>query len=208
MDKRELELLLCVFFGWAGGHKFYKKKIFSGILYLLTFGLFGIGWIIDIILLISRLIKKDTSKDFYEVAAKNRIERENLRKAEIERKKLEEPEEYKRKADLCSTIYAEYESLLSTLRDTDDILEKGEILKECYRKLDVINTTHYNNDCFRDVDDDIEKIEKKAQSILSSYITQQRKDGAENDEIDILQFEYEFDFISDWIYEKDEQLNR
>ena len=42
-------LLLCIFLGYFGAHKFYEGKVGMGILYLFTFGLFGIGWIIDII---------------------------------------------------------------------------------------------------------------------------------------------------------------
>lgn len=45
-------LLLCIFLGGIGAHKFYEGKIGMGILYLFTAGLFGIGWIIDIIVLI------------------------------------------------------------------------------------------------------------------------------------------------------------
>ena len=41
-------ILLAVFLGWAGGYRFYKGNIGVGILYLFTFGFFGIGWIIDI----------------------------------------------------------------------------------------------------------------------------------------------------------------
>lgn len=40
---------ICVLLGWLGVHKFREKKVGIGILYLLTFGLFGIGWIVDII---------------------------------------------------------------------------------------------------------------------------------------------------------------
>lgn len=43
---------LCLFLGFLGAHKFYEGKIGTGILYLLTVGLFGIGWIIDIIILL------------------------------------------------------------------------------------------------------------------------------------------------------------
>lgn len=42
-----IALLLCIF--TVCGHKFYEGKIGMGILYLFTIGLFGIGWIIDII---------------------------------------------------------------------------------------------------------------------------------------------------------------
>lgn len=44
---RWLALALCFFFGGLGIHRFYVGKIGSGILYLCTCGLFGIGWVID-----------------------------------------------------------------------------------------------------------------------------------------------------------------
>ena len=40
-------LLLCIFLGYFGAHKFYEGKILLGIVYLFTLGLFGIGLIID-----------------------------------------------------------------------------------------------------------------------------------------------------------------
>ena len=46
--------LLCFFLGYIGAHKFYEGKAGMGILYLLTFGLFGIGWLIDCIILLCK----------------------------------------------------------------------------------------------------------------------------------------------------------
>lgn len=46
-------LLLCFFFGVWGVHRFYVGKIGMGILYFFTAGLFGIGWIIDLILILT-----------------------------------------------------------------------------------------------------------------------------------------------------------
>lgn len=42
-------LLIAIFLGWCGGYRFYKRQIALGIVYLCTFGLFGIGWILDIV---------------------------------------------------------------------------------------------------------------------------------------------------------------
>lgn len=42
-------LLLCIFLGRFGVHKFYQGKTGMGLLYLLTHGLFGIGRIADIV---------------------------------------------------------------------------------------------------------------------------------------------------------------
>ena len=42
-------LLLCLFLGVVGGHKFYEGKIGMGILYIFTMGLAGIGVIVDFI---------------------------------------------------------------------------------------------------------------------------------------------------------------
>lgn len=45
-------LLLCIFLGILGVHRFYLGYTGMGLLYLFTLGLVGVGWIIDIILLI------------------------------------------------------------------------------------------------------------------------------------------------------------
>lgn len=47
-------LILCILFGYLGVHKFYEGSAGMGLLYLFTFGLFGIGWFVDIIIIATR----------------------------------------------------------------------------------------------------------------------------------------------------------
>jgi len=48
---KTITLILAIFVGYFGAHHFYAGKIGMGILYLFTYGLFGIGWIRDIIVI-------------------------------------------------------------------------------------------------------------------------------------------------------------
>lgn len=49
MQNKTTRILVTILGGWFGLHKFLDHQIGAGILYFLTGGLFGIGWIIDII---------------------------------------------------------------------------------------------------------------------------------------------------------------
>ena len=43
---------LCLFLGFFGAHKFYEGRTGMGLIYLFTMGLFGIGWMIDTIVIL------------------------------------------------------------------------------------------------------------------------------------------------------------
>lgn len=48
---RMATFLLAIFLGEFGIHRFYVGKVGTGIIWLLTLGLFGIGWLVDILLI-------------------------------------------------------------------------------------------------------------------------------------------------------------
>jgi len=50
---RFVALFLCIFLGVLGVHRFYVGKVGTGVLYFFTGGLFALGWIIDIIRIVS-----------------------------------------------------------------------------------------------------------------------------------------------------------
>lgn len=57
-DRRILPaFLLCFFLGVFGVHRFYAGKILTGLLELVTFGGFGIWWLVDMILIITGSFK-------------------------------------------------------------------------------------------------------------------------------------------------------
>lgn len=58
MKSKLATLLLAIFLGEFGIHRFYVGKIGTGILWLLTGGVFGVGWLVDII-----LVATDNFKD-------------------------------------------------------------------------------------------------------------------------------------------------
>ena len=43
--------VLCILLGVLGVHRFYVGKIGTGLLWLFTGGMFGIGWIVDLVLI-------------------------------------------------------------------------------------------------------------------------------------------------------------
>lgn len=59
MTKTQTKFIIVILLGWLGIHKFMEKNTKMGCVYLFTFGLFGIGWIIDVIKSLSDLLNEN-----------------------------------------------------------------------------------------------------------------------------------------------------
>lgn len=57
---RLVAFLLCWFLGYLGIHRFYVGKIGTGVLYIFTGGLFGIGIFVDWIVILVGSFKDET----------------------------------------------------------------------------------------------------------------------------------------------------
>ncbi len=83
-------ILLAIFLGWAGGYRFYKKQYGMGILYLCTFGLFYVGWVIDIVKSVKEYFRlKDERREIGErldAKAKEEQQQEETRSTHINTK--------------------------------------------------------------------------------------------------------------------------
>lgn len=62
MTKKQMNLIITIFLGMFGVHKFIEKNNKMGFIYLFTLGLFGIGWIIDVVKLVIEVINEEKNK--------------------------------------------------------------------------------------------------------------------------------------------------
>lgn len=55
------EFLITLFLGEFGVHRFMKKQYLIGVIYLCTLGVFGIGWLIDTVIALLKVVKGETT---------------------------------------------------------------------------------------------------------------------------------------------------
>lgn len=109
-----IALILCFVAGYYGVHYFYVGRVGKGILYLCTMGLFGIGWIIDIVKILSGnfvdnlglplqdgSIPYTTSEEIHRTVQKTR-----MRSARVHRELSEKGLPQKRNQIITACVYA------------------------------------------------------------------------------------------------------
>lgn len=65
------EFLITLFLGEFGVHRFMKKQYLIGVIYLCTLGVFGIGWLIDTVIALSKVVKGETTGNDEQKAKKS-----------------------------------------------------------------------------------------------------------------------------------------
>lgn len=68
------KFIACLLGGWFGLHKFMEKKTGLGVLYLLTGGLLGIGWLVDCIVYLVKWLSTDKPKEAVTVEPEPAVE--------------------------------------------------------------------------------------------------------------------------------------
>ena len=63
--KRSTALLLCIFLGGLGAHRFYVGKIWTGLLWLITLGFCGIGTLVDFCRIYDNKFTDDAGRPLY-----------------------------------------------------------------------------------------------------------------------------------------------
>lgn len=69
MKNKTTAYILWLFLGLFGGHQFYLGKIGKGVLYFFTFGLFFIGWFIDLFTLGGQVDQVNTKEELSQLRA-------------------------------------------------------------------------------------------------------------------------------------------
>lgn len=127
--------LACLFF-FCGLHRFYLGRPLSGLLYFFTFGLFGVGQVVDLILLPGMVTEANTKHAALRALAEKRA----LRAGQLRQLPAPSgatPEQFRVKLVQAAAKYG------GTLTVTQGVLATGKQFEEVERELDSMAKSGY-----------------------------------------------------------------
>lgn len=130
-EKSIMDFIIILFLGWFGIHKFLKKEIGIGVLYLFTFGLFGFGWFIDLVKAIIDIYQKHKKKGL-QYKDSNLISKENIVDESL---------------DFTSEVENAYNSVLllyNELNKKNSLERKKEIYEKIISQLTNVDTNKFH----------------------------------------------------------------
>lgn len=98
-------LLLCIFLGWLGAHRFYTGKGFTGILYLFTLGFSGIGIVIDLVLILTGSFRDKSGFPLTQAHSKISTERNQTKENTSMPIKLDSPTNFPNELKKYNIVY-------------------------------------------------------------------------------------------------------
>lgn len=143
-----LTLILCIVLGTLGIHRFYVGKIGTGIAWLLTGGIFGIGWVVDIIMIVLGNFKDgegyyiSLTEKYDPVVNVNSYEEYETVDSVYEEVKTEEP--VKNEEPVTAPVPEIENSNLNKIRNAIELAADGEV-----------------KDCLYDIEKSVRKIDKR-----------------------------------------------
>ena len=171
MENEKIECILTILFGWLGIHKFVKNQKKLGIFYFCTFGLFGIGWIIDSINSIKKIINVS-----HKIQIKNDLDIVNIKKHEDLNNHKYIKELNKLKDKTVKDINIDYTYLL-TQREYNQlqVFNRLNDFNKIYRELKIKNKNFKKNDALWEVYNNarLEYESKKDTTMLSVVFDRQ-----------------------------------
>lgn len=170
MKSKLVAFLLWFFLGWLSMHRFYLGKIGSGILYLITGQLFGIGWFIDLFLLSGMVDNYNTKKQIAEIRKDQQTA--NLINTTVAKATQQQAQQ----TDNSSNK----NELLSRLTQLHDLKEKGVLTNEIYEQernevlakmqvQPIVETIEPKNEQQQDIVSKAQPISQKTINMLIAY---------------------------------------
>lgn len=141
MNNTVLEFFITFFFGIFGVHKFLRGENKLGIIYLCTMGIFGIGWIYDLILIIIRLINEKGKHTYKMTSNKKNFFTNELNKINSENNTIFKDNYDMFKSNCCPNCGCVLENEIKTSKQCSECKERIIVRTNKFNKQKLVLTS-------------------------------------------------------------------